>query len=188
MLAPLLARRALAVDVGTGEGTLLPLLSPLFERVIAVDRSAARLARCAERVAALGPAQRAAARGDGRGCRPGAGDRPAAGGADLVVLARVLHHAARPQDLVHGAARLLRPGGHIALVDYLPHDDESLREQGHVWLGFEPARLREFLETAGLTVRVHRARFRGSRTTSPPCTWRSVRQRNAKENEHGHAH
>ncbi len=46
----------LAVDVGTGEGALLPLLSPLFERVVAVDRSPARL--------------RAAARGSpSGGCR-----------------------------------------------------------------------------------------------------------------------
>src|SRR5687768_17438176 len=33
LVAPLLPGRALAVDVGTGEGTLLPLLSPLYERV-----------------------------------------------------------------------------------------------------------------------------------------------------------
>ena len=35
-------------------------------------------------------------------------------------------------------------------LDYLPHDDESLREQGDVWLGFEPAKLRGFLAAAGL--------------------------------------
>jgi ArsR family transcriptional regulator len=54
VLAPLLPGRALAVDVGTGEGTLLPLLSPLYERVIAVDRSPARLASCSARIAAWG--------------------------------------------------------------------------------------------------------------------------------------
>jgi SAM-dependent methyltransferase len=151
LLAPLVSGRALAVDVGAGEGTLLPLLSPIFERVVAIDRSAARLARCAERVAALGlPNVR---------LREGTTDDASvvqeierAGGADLVVLARVLHHAAKPQDLVASAARLLRPGGHLALVDHVPHDDERLREQGHVWLGFEPARLRGFLESLGLVV------------------------------------
>jgi ArsR family transcriptional regulator len=151
LLAPLVPGRALAVDVGAGEGALLPLLSPIFERVVAIDRSAARLARCAERVAAL--------RLPNVRLREGTADDAAvvqeierAGGADLVVLARVLHHAARPQDLVASAARLLRPGGHLALVDHVPHDDEHLREQGHVWLGFEPARLRAFLETLGLSV------------------------------------
>ncbi len=151
MLSPLLPGHALAVDVGTGEGALLPLLSPLYDRVIAVDRSPARLARAAQQVSLLGlPNVRLReAEVDDSSLAQEIGR---AGGADLVVLARVLHHAARPQDLVSAAARLLRPGGHMLLVDHLPHDDESLREHGHVWLGFEPTKLREFLETAGLRV------------------------------------
>jgi DNA-binding transcriptional ArsR family regulator len=151
MLSPLLPGHALAVDVGTGEGALLPLLSPLYDRVIAVDRSAARLARAAEQVSLLGLPNvrlREAAVDDSSLAQ----EIARAGGADLVVLARVLHHAARPQDLVSAAARLLRPGGHLLLVDHFPHDDESLREHGHVWLGFEPAKLRQFLEGAGLRV------------------------------------
>lgn len=149
MLAPLLPGRALAVDVGAGEGALLPLLSPLYDRVVAIDRSAARLARCAERVGALGlPNVR---------LREGAVEDSGiveeitrAGGADLVVVSRVLHHVARPQELLVAAARLARPGGHVVVVDHVPHDDESLREKGHVWLGFEPAKLRGWLEGAGL--------------------------------------
>jgi len=151
MLAPLLPGRALAVDVGAGEGALLPLLSPLYERVVALDRSAARLARCAERVSALGlPNVRLR-----EGAVEDAGiveEIGRAGGADLVVVSRVLHHAARPQDLVAAAARLVRPGGHVVVVDHVPHEDESLRERGHVWLGFEPAKLRGWLEAAGLEI------------------------------------
>jgi SAM-dependent methyltransferase len=162
VLAPLMPQRALAVDVGAGEGTLLPLLSAVFERVVAIDRSPARLARCAARVAALGLPNVRLREGT-------AGDAPLVeeitrgGGADLVVLARVLHHAARPQDLVAEGSRLLRPGGYLAVVDHLPHEDERLREQGHVWLGFEPARLQEFLATEGLAV-VHTARLRSQET------------------------
>ena len=48
------------------------------------------------------------------------------------------------------ATRLVRPGGHLVVIDYVPHDDESLREQGHVWLGFEPTKLRTWLEAAHL--------------------------------------
>jgi len=66
------------------------------------------------------------------------------------VMARVLVHASRPQDVIAAAAQLVRPGGHLLLIDYLPHDDESLREQGHVWLGFEPGKLRSWLEAARL--------------------------------------
>ena len=152
LVGPLLPAHALAVDVGTGEGTLLPLLSPLYDRVVAIDRSAARLARCAERVSALGLPNVRLREGD-VGDTAVVQEIERAGGADLVVLSRVLHHAARPQDLVLAGARLLRPGGHLALIDHLPHGQESLREQGHVWLGFEPARLRAFLESAGLEFR-----------------------------------
>jgi len=62
----------------------------------------------------------------------------------------MLVHASRPQDAIASATRLLRAGGHLAVVDYVPHDDESLREHGHVWLGFEPAKLRNWLEAAKL--------------------------------------
>ena len=166
ILAPLLPGRALAVDVGAGEGALLPLLSPLYERVVAVDRSPARLARCAERVSTLGlPNVR---------LREGAVEDAgiveeiahlSKAGADLVVVSRVLHHVARPQDLLAAAARLARPGGHVVVVDHVPHEDESLRERGHVWLGFEPAKLRAWLEAAGLEV-VHVGPLRADET--PP--------------------
>ncbi len=151
ILAPLLPGRALAVDVGTGEGTLLPLLSPLYERVIAVDLSAARLARCSARIAAWGlPNVRLLeSHVEDAVLAQEIGQR---GGADIVLMARVLHHAARPQDAITAAARLLRAGGHLLLVEYFPHDDEAMRDQGDVWLGFEPAKLRGLLEEAGLEV------------------------------------
>ena len=52
--------------------------------------------------------------------------------------------------MIAAATRLVRAGGHLAVIDYLPHDDESLREQGHVWLGFEPDKLRTWIEAAHL--------------------------------------
>ncbi|HEX5058202.1 MAG TPA: methyltransferase domain-containing protein [Kofleriaceae bacterium] len=149
LLAPLLPGRALALDIGTGEGALLPLLSPLYERVIAVDRSPARLARCGARVADWGLPNVRLREGNIDDASL-AEEVQSRGGADLVVMARMLVHASRPQDAIASATRLLRAGGHLAIVDYVPHDDESLREQGHVWLGFEPAKLRGWLEAAKL--------------------------------------
>jgi len=149
VLAPLLPGRALAVDAGTGEGELLPLLSPLYERVVAVDRSAARLARCARRIDDWGLANVRLREGSIEDAAL-AEEIAARGGADLVVVARVLHHVGRPQDVIAAATRLVRTGGHLAVIDYLPHDDESLREQGHVWLGFEPDKLRTWIEAAHL--------------------------------------
>ncbi len=166
MLSPLLPGRALAVDVGAGEGALLPLLSPLYERVVALDRSAARLARCAERVSALGLPNVRLREGavEDAGIVEEIGRlAQSAGGADLVVVSRVLHHVARPQDLLVAAARLARPGGHLVVVDHVPHEDEALRERGHVWLGFEPAKLRAWVEGSGLVV-VHATHLRGRET------------------------
>ena len=151
ILAPLLPGRALAVDVGTGEGTLLPLLSGLYDRVVAVDRSAASLARCgaAIRAWALPNVRLREGEVDDAGLAEDIGAR---GGADLVVMVRVLHHAARPQDALAAAARLLRAGGSLVVADYLPHDDETMREQGDVWLGFDPGKLKAWLEAAQLDV------------------------------------
>jgi ArsR family transcriptional regulator len=151
VIAPLLPRTELAIDVGTGEGTLLPLLSPIYERVVAVDRSAARLARCAAMIAAQGLPNVRLREGDvdDAGLLQDISQR---GGADLVVMARVLHHAARPQDAIAAANRLLHARGHLIVVDYLPHDDESMREQGDVWLGFEPDKLRGWMSALDIVV------------------------------------
>lgn len=149
IFAPLLPGRALAVDAGTGEGELLPILSLLYDRVVAVDRSASRLARCALRIDSFGLGNvrlREGSIDDASLAEEVAGR----GGADLVVIARVLHHIGKPQELIAAATQLLRSGGHLAVIDYLPHDDESLRERGHVWLGFEPEKLRHWLSQSSL--------------------------------------
>lgn len=151
ILAPLLPRTELAIDIGTGEGTLLPLLSPIYERVVAVDRSAARLARCAAMIAKQGLPNVRLHEGDvdDAGLLQTVTHR---GGADLVIMSRVLHHAARPQDAIDAATRLIRSEGHFVVVDYLPHDDESMREQGDVWLGFEPDKLRSWMSVSALDI------------------------------------
>lgn len=149
-LSPLLPGRALAVDLGTGEGLLLDVLAPLYERVIAVDRSRSRLARCATRVAARGFHHVSLFQGsfDDAALLERVS---AAGGADLVFASRTLHHASRPAQAIAAFARLLKPGGHVVVLDYLPHDDEAMREsQGDVWLGFAPDELAAHFEAAGL--------------------------------------
>jgi len=147
-LASLLDRHALAVDAGTGDGALLDVLAPAFDRVIALDRSGAQLARAERRVQARGydnvelyPAE--------------IGDRVvrnAVGvGADVVVAARVLHHAPLPRETLKALAALLRPGGSLLLLDYARHADEALRDaQADVWMGFDPRELEEFARDAGL--------------------------------------
>jgi ArsR family transcriptional regulator len=153
LMRPLLGPRAqgLCVDVGAGDGALLPLLSPLFGRVLAVDRSPARLAACARVVSDAGLMNVRLLEGDAtdpvvyEACFR-------AGGAAVVVVARTLHHAARPQDLLAACTRLLRDDGVVLVADYLPHDDERRRERGDVWLGFSREALAAHCASAGLAV------------------------------------
>jgi ArsR family transcriptional regulator len=146
-LAPLLPRRALAVDAGTGDGRLLEVLAPLYERVVGIDRSEAQLARARERVAARGYENVTLLREelDSREVRSAVGV-----GADAVFASRVLHHAPRPAAVVAQLASLCAPFGALVVLDYVRHDDETMREQADAWLGFEPAALRRFARGAGL--------------------------------------
>ena len=155
-LAPLLARGGLALDAGTGDGRLLEVLAPVYERVVAVDRSDAQLARARERVASRGFSNVTFVRGelDGRELLrtlgfEGPGSSRGAG-ADAVFASRVLHHAPQPARVVAQLASLCAPGGALVVLDYTRHDDESMREQADAWLGFEAAELRRFARAAGL--------------------------------------
>jgi ArsR family transcriptional regulator len=155
-LAPLLPRRSLAVDAGTGDGRLLEILAPIYERVLAVDRAPVQLTRARERVALRGFANVEILQGelDSLEVRRAAGiqDEPpdAVGGADAVYASRVLHHAPQPAKVVAQLASLCAPGGALVAIDYAPHDDERMRDQADTWLGFEASELRRFARAAGL--------------------------------------
>jgi len=147
LLAPLLPRRELAVDAGTGDGGLLDVLAPTFANVVAIDRAEAQLGRARERAAARGFENVRFVEGelDGPPVREAVG-----AGADVVFAARLLHHAPRPAHVVEQLAELCRPGGAVVVLDYARHDDEAMRAQADLWLGFEPAELRRFARAAGL--------------------------------------
>ena len=146
-LGQLLPSRALAIDVGTGDGGMLEVLAPAFERVVAVDREGAQHERARERVRHRGYDNVEFALGE----LDSAEVLKAAGaGADAVFAVRVLHHAARPAQTVRRLADLCRPGGALVVLDYAAHEDESMREQADLWLGFEPAELTRFARSAGL--------------------------------------
>jgi ArsR family transcriptional regulator len=141
-------RRGTAVDAGTGDGTALDLLAPLFERVVAVDRSEVRLAAARSRTeeCRYGHVEFVCGEVDGPEVR-----RAVGAGADLAVAGRVLHHAPEPAKLVASLADLLVVGGRLLVVDYGAHADETMREtDADVWLGFEPKELLGFASHAGL--------------------------------------
>lgn len=148
-LAPLIEPRGLAVDAGTGDGALLDALAPVFRRVVAVDRSEAQLARAGKRVRARGyhNVEFYCGELDDPALKAAVGE-----GADVVVAARMLHHAPLPKVMVSVLSELVRPGGRLLVVDYCRHSDEALRdEQADVWMGFEASELEAHARAAGLT-------------------------------------
>ncbi len=134
------------VDLGTGAGLLLPALLECARQVVAVDASPAMLA-LARRTAGG-----AAARCDFR--LGDLGHLPLADGeADGVVACMVLHHVSDPAGALAEAARVLAPGGQLAVVDLEQHHDERLREQAaDLWLGFAVGDLEGWLHQAGVVV------------------------------------
>jgi ArsR family transcriptional regulator len=134
-----------ALDIGTGTGRLLELLAPRLASGLGVDASRAMLALARARLARPGLTHCAVRLADMY--RLPLPD----GGFDLVLLHMVLHHAEDPAAALAEAARVLRPGGRLLLVDLAPHDNaEALHRLAHRWPGFSGEAMRGLLTEAGL--------------------------------------
>ncbi len=76
---------------------------------------------------------------------------------DLVVMHQVLHYLDDPLRAIREATRALRPGGRLLIVDFAPHEEESLRlAHAHRRLGFSTEEVAGYLAAAGLDVVMRR--------------------------------
>jgi ArsR family transcriptional regulator len=133
------------VDVGTGTGRMVELLGPRARSALGLDRSPEMLRIARNRLEAVGLAS----------ARVQAGDMyemplsPAS--ADTLVLHQVLHFADNPAAAIAEAARVLRPGGRLLVIDLMPHNREELRvERRHLRLGFADEAVLGWMADAGL--------------------------------------
>lgn len=131
-------------DLGSGDGSFALLLSQSAARVIAVDSSAKMLQVGRETATRYGIETIDFRLGDIE-------EVPINNGAvDLVFFSQSLHHALHPERAVQEAARILRLGGRIAILDLARHRFEEARElYADERLGFSEAELSELLEKAG---------------------------------------
>ncbi len=136
------------IDIGTGTGSLLSLLAPRIAEGIGIDASPAMLALARTRLAGAGLTHCTVRRADMyRLPLPDAGPKA---GFDLATLQMVLHHAEDPEAVLAEAARVLRPGARLLLVDLAPHDGERTAGLAHRWPGFPDADIAAWLTGAGL--------------------------------------
>jgi ArsR family transcriptional regulator len=129
-------------DLGCGTGTVSEALAPFVSRVIGIDSSPPMLQLAEERLRRF---DNVTLRTGELEALPIDDDH-----VDVATLILVLHHLDRPELAIREAARCLRPGGTILIVDMLPHDRTEYRmERGHVWLGFSEQSIVDYLEAAG---------------------------------------
>jgi len=129
-------------DLGCGTGQTSAALAPHVARVIAVDESSAMLAAARKRLASHANVELRSGRLE---------DLPVdAGLLDAAVLSLVLHFVVDPAAVLAEAARILKPGAPLLIVDMLPHEREEYRvTMGHLWLGFDERQLGAWLDGAG---------------------------------------
>jgi ubiquinone/menaquinone biosynthesis C-methylase UbiE len=133
------------LDIGTGTGRILEVLAPRVEHAVGIDLSREMLAVARVNLE----------RANLRNCSLRHGDmyqlNRAGASVDAVVVHQVLHYAERPDEAIREAARVLRPGGRLVIVDFAPHSLDYLRsEHAHLTLGFADEQIIAWCREAGL--------------------------------------
>ena len=135
------------LDLGTGTGRLLELFAPLYARAIGLDASSDMLAVARANLDRAGIANAQVRLGD-------INHLPFVRNSfDVVTVHQVLHYLDEPERAIAEAARVLRPGGRLLIVDFAPHDLEFLRERhAHRRLGIARDPMRQWIEAPGLVL------------------------------------
>jgi ubiquinone/menaquinone biosynthesis C-methylase UbiE len=133
-------------DLGAGEGAFALLLAQRAQRVIAVDSSAKMIEVGRDQARRHGVTNIDFRTGDMEEIPIGNSE------VDLVFFSQSLHHALHPERALIEAARILKPGGRVVILDLAKHRYEEAREvYADEWLGFSEAEIEEMLARAGFT-------------------------------------
>ncbi len=132
------------LDIGTGTGRMAEVLAGSAAHITAYDNSPEMLRIARARLQHLPAALVDLVQGDFAAL-------PFADGAfDTVLFHQVLHYAQSPDVALAEAARVTKPGGRIAVVDFAAHDREELRSQHqHARLGFTDEQIMTLFTEAG---------------------------------------
>jgi ubiquinone/menaquinone biosynthesis C-methylase UbiE len=132
-----------SVDLGCGTGDLLAYLQKVSDHVIGVDKSPKMLEEARKRFMK---------RKEKIDLRIGDIEHLPLGNreADLAIINMVLHHIPSPLEAFKEINRILKPKSHFIIVDFLNHNNESLRQKyGDRWLGFSELEIENWLAVTG---------------------------------------
>lgn len=134
------------LDIGTGTGRMAELFASGAARIFALDKNLEMLRVARAKLQHLPTAQIELVQGD-------FADLPfEAASFDTVLLHQVLHFSPDPAQALAEAARVTRPHGRIAIVDFAAHDREELRSRyQHARLGFSDRQMANLLRRSGFT-------------------------------------
>lgn len=129
-------------DLGCGTGAMSAALGHSAKRVIGIDNSAPMLTAARQRLKNF----------DNIDLREGELDAPPVEDAscDAAVAVLVLTYVPSPPAVLRSAAKLLKPGGSLVVIDLLRHDREDFRrEMNQMSLGFACEELTDLFTDAG---------------------------------------
>lgn len=133
------------LDIGTGTGRMLELFAPKADSAIGIDRSSEMLRLARVKLEEAGISGASLRQGD-MNALP-LNDRSV----DSIILHQVLHYAQQPGSAIAEAARVLKSGGQLLVIDFAQHDRAELKEQdAHLRLGFADDAMRGWFHAAGV--------------------------------------
>ena len=131
------------LEVGPGDGGLLPELAKRFNKVRAIDNSQPMLELAQKRCSQLQLTNVELILAD-------ALVDPIAP-ADCVIVNMVLHHFSAPADALKQLARLVKTSGSLLITELCSHDQDWAKQAcGDLWLGFDQDELAAWANAAGL--------------------------------------
>jgi ubiquinone/menaquinone biosynthesis C-methylase UbiE/DNA-binding transcriptional ArsR family regulator len=168
----------LLLDLGTGTGRILELFAPRASRLTGIDTNREML-KCARVRLDSAHLQNCSVRHADIYALPFP-----EGMADAIIIHQVLHFLDAPKTALAEAARVLKPGGRLLVVDFAPHSHEFLREDhAHVRLGFASAEIDGWLGACGINPGSYRELKAedGSASSLTVALWSGRKAQSAKE-------
>jgi len=153
-------------DLGCGTGDAAERLAPVVRTVYAVDREESMLDAARKRLESFENVEFLQADllsiplDDGT--------------LDAAILMLVLHHQESPADVIREAARAIRPGGQLIIVDMVDHQmAEFIEEMGHLHLGFKQSDISDWAGACNMRMRGYR-RLRSSLSGHGPALFAAL--------------